>query len=264
MGCNEYQELISRMLDEDLSSAEQAALHEHLAVCPECRALYESFQALSAAVGGELEDPPARLHANIMAEIRRAEIRKKNRISRPVKVLLTTAACLAVIVGLSLSRGLLQPKGSSQSSPVLAGSNFFEAARSMPAEAPQAAAGGYRFAENAEEEAASTDTTADPGQAAPYAAAAVADDDAGVPRYDLSDRLSADDLLEQLGGSERRVDVKDLSGSVCCILVVEDAGGPCEVTVYERDGALLYTDPASGGILLADAGPAALEALLNS
>ena len=35
-GCEYYQELISRMLDEDISRDERAALAEHLGTCREC------------------------------------------------------------------------------------------------------------------------------------------------------------------------------------------------------------------------------------
>ncbi len=263
MGCIEYQELISRVLDGDLSPAEQTELNRHLAVCSECRTLYQSFLALSEAVGGDLEEPPASLRANVMAEIRRAEIRKKNRLSRPVKVLLTTAACLAVIVGLSLGSGLLRPKGAAQNSTVLAGSNF---SRSLYEASPETAAaaadagGGYALAERAEKEAAAA-VTGDAAQANRPAAAKSAADAAEAPRRDLSGQLSAGELLELLGGSQQRIDAGDLAGDLCCVLTVAGEDGPCDVSVYVSGGALYYTDPVSGGILLADAGPEVLDSL---
>ena len=53
--CAYMQELISRMLDEDLNADEQAALAKHLESCPACRTMYEAFAAVSASLGGELE-----------------------------------------------------------------------------------------------------------------------------------------------------------------------------------------------------------------
>ena len=87
--CEKYQELISRMVDEELCAKERAALTEHIRSCPDCAALYSAFSALSRQIGGDLEDAPAELRENVMAEIRRTEIRKKSgRILLIVLVLL--------------------------------------------------------------------------------------------------------------------------------------------------------------------------------
>ena len=113
MICSYYQELISRMLDEDLSPVEQGVLEAHLPNCEACAAMYKSFSALSQALEDQLEEPPESLRYNVMAEIRRAEIRKKNRLSRPMKIILSTAACLALIVGISMGSGVLRAVGDS-------------------------------------------------------------------------------------------------------------------------------------------------------
>ena len=101
--CACMQELISRMLDEDLNADEQAALAEHLESCGECRAMYEAFAAVSAALGGELEEPPESLSENVMAEIRRGEIRKRNR--RLWRASLSVVAVLVLALGLRLGFG---------------------------------------------------------------------------------------------------------------------------------------------------------------
>ena len=97
----DYQALISRLLDEDnsLTAEENADLQAHLAACPECAAMYNAFSALSGFVGGELEDPPEELRANVMAEIRREEIRRKNRRAFGWTGFVAAAAVLALIVG---------------------------------------------------------------------------------------------------------------------------------------------------------------------
>ena len=61
MICSYYQELISRMLDEDLSPVEQNVLLAHLPNCEACSAMYKSFSALSEALEDQLEEPPERL-----------------------------------------------------------------------------------------------------------------------------------------------------------------------------------------------------------
>ena len=96
--CAVMQEWISRMLDEELNAEEQAALAKHLETCPDCRALYEAFSAVSGALREDLEEPPESLRENVMAEIRREEIRKKNR--RPRWAVLTVAAAAALALGL--------------------------------------------------------------------------------------------------------------------------------------------------------------------
>ena len=68
-GCEYYQELISRMLDEDINRDERAELARHLETCPECRMMYQAFSTLSDTISCDLEEPPENLTDNIMAEI---------------------------------------------------------------------------------------------------------------------------------------------------------------------------------------------------
>ena len=95
--CAKYEEMISRLLDGELSQAEQTELERHLASCPDCAALYGTFSALSEALGEEDAIPPARLHENIMAEVRREELRRRN-TPRRRRAYLAVAACAAVIL----------------------------------------------------------------------------------------------------------------------------------------------------------------------
>ena len=59
--CKYYQELISRMLDKDLTKRERAAVMEHLDSCSECAAMYEAFSMLSNTVSDNLGEPPEEL-----------------------------------------------------------------------------------------------------------------------------------------------------------------------------------------------------------
>lgn len=96
--CEFYQELISSMADGELSAEEQAVLAPHLEHCPDCAALYEAFQSISGLIAGDLAEPPEVLSENVMAELRRADIRAKSRKQKYWKGPLATAACLAVVI----------------------------------------------------------------------------------------------------------------------------------------------------------------------
>lgn len=107
--CEYYQEMISRMIDDELSEAERTVLARHLDTCPECSALYAAFNGLSAAIADDLAEPPEDLSDNIMAELRRADIQAKNRRKPRWWGALAAAACLAlVIMAARLVPGLFQ------------------------------------------------------------------------------------------------------------------------------------------------------------
>ena len=98
MNCEYYQELISGLLDGELTEQEEAALSDHLQTCPECAAMYKAFKELSAVMQEDMEEVPESLCMNVMAELRRAEIVKKNRRKSAVKAVFATAACAVLVV----------------------------------------------------------------------------------------------------------------------------------------------------------------------
>ena len=124
--CEQMQELISRLLDADLSAAERQSLAEHLETCAECRAVYEAFSSLSGELGGELEEPPVSLRENVMAELRREQIRTKNR--RPWRYALSVAALAAVVIGVHFAAGNRMVADLAQSASITASAQPFEAA----------------------------------------------------------------------------------------------------------------------------------------
>ena len=93
--CSEMQELISRMLDEELSEREQKELNEHLAHCEECRSLYEAFADVSSILREDLVEPPESLYENVMGEVRRDAMIKRNR--RRIRGFVTAAAAVLLI-----------------------------------------------------------------------------------------------------------------------------------------------------------------------
>lgn len=95
-------ELISCLLDGELSEREEAEVREHIAACPECKSVYDAFAALSGSVS-QLEEPPEWLHEDIMSAVSR-ERRKKPRVIWLRT--LSAAACLALVVLAGVKFGL--------------------------------------------------------------------------------------------------------------------------------------------------------------
>jgi hypothetical protein len=96
--CEEYQEMISASLDDELTAEELTELHAHMASCPDCRLMYDAFCGISGAMADDLAEPPAELLSGVMLKINAANAagRKKRRV--PIRRIAATAACLAVIL----------------------------------------------------------------------------------------------------------------------------------------------------------------------
>ena len=96
--CERFQEMISALLDGELSAEEEAELRAHMAECPDCAAMAAAFAAVSEAVAAQ--DVPATLHDGIMAKVRAAE--KAGKIQHTIvrlRPILAAAACLVVVIG---------------------------------------------------------------------------------------------------------------------------------------------------------------------
>jgi predicted anti-sigma-YlaC factor YlaD len=50
MNCNDHQQMISRLLDGEMSQSESTALFRHLSECSECRGFYHQLQTLEASL----------------------------------------------------------------------------------------------------------------------------------------------------------------------------------------------------------------------
>lgn len=115
-GCEYYQELISRLVDGELSEEGRAVLAQHLRECGECAAVYDAFAGISQAIGDDMVEAPESIAENVMAHVRRSMILEKNGDKTPArskmhqterkhsrnkpgfKVILSAAACLALVV----------------------------------------------------------------------------------------------------------------------------------------------------------------------
>lgn len=103
--CEKCREMISCLLDGELSQAEQSFVREHIAACPECRSVYDAFSAVSAQLHEE-EPLPEELHEKIMSGIK-AKPKKKTGIVW-IKYL-SVAACLALVIFAGVKSGMLSP-----------------------------------------------------------------------------------------------------------------------------------------------------------
>lgn len=209
--CEPYQELISRMLDDDLSKEERRALGDHVKVCPDCAAVYVAFRSLSEHLGADLVEVPASVHETIMAEVRRDGIRRRNRAQRSHRgwhTVLTLAACLVLVVAASLSLPKIVGRmGASQAAPAPAEApQLFQAGEPAAAPLPDenSAQGSFSLGNSL----GSTDSVAEEApaeEAVEFAAAPRA------PQYDEDGALILDDaqsitLLDCLSGEALPLD----------------------------------------------------------
>lgn len=100
MDCEQIQELISGMLDGELSNTDRALVNEHMEHCPECRAVFEAFSAVSDSLH-DLEEVPEGLTDAVMDRVRaKPKAPKRRRLAGFAAM----AACLALV--LLAGRGL--------------------------------------------------------------------------------------------------------------------------------------------------------------
>ena len=271
--CEHYQELISRMLDDDLSKAERSALAAHVKSCPDCAAVYVAFRSVSEHLSSDLEEVPAAVHENIMAEVRRDSIRAKNSVHRSHRAwhtVLTIAACLVLVVAASLSLPKLAPRmGSSAPAPQAALAEVEEYVR---AEEPMAAP-----APMPEEKAASEDNLtlggalqnaaqgADDAPAEEAAEAAEQASAAREPQYNdegllILDEEQSSTLLASLSGESIFLDSQP-EQVIRVMLKDGDNSGP--LTILIGGGDALYVRADGDNTCRIDLSPEELLSLLG-
>lgn len=279
--CDKYQELISRMVDGDLSPEEKHDLADHVETCPSCSALFQAFFAISKQIGEDLEEPPLDLRDSVMAEVQRAEIRRRNRIPTIIRGVLSAAACLAVISGIYLGVSLTQGKhlttAASGADAVAEEKAVAAEAAALPEEeAVQDRAAGAKEAAEApmlqanapalaaeEPAAAPEERTVDVQAAEP--AADEADDEAdaeGTEDLALEEALPPEEdenewllsnwdlalLRELLGGTPVDLSREAMEPYLMGKIQVKNQEDSWTVYLYERNGVLYYLDPAEESI----------------
>ena len=93
--CEKYIEMMSAMIDGELSQEQEAELHAHIEQCADCGKVYEAFKGISGALSEELATPPEALVKGVMYKIG-VQKRASRRFSFGKFTAL--AACLALIL----------------------------------------------------------------------------------------------------------------------------------------------------------------------
>lgn len=225
------------MLDSNLKAEEETALQSHLETCMECRFMYEAFCGIEDTISKGMEEPPEDLFENIMAEIRREEIKKKNRRLRPI---LTAAACFAVVLlgALGLKNTLFSAKAAAPMMEAQAAvSGDMAAAEALPEEAPAPAPTAAAGQNSVFFAAASTQAFAAETEEPATAAGSDCKSEAGEGEYiTFADTETMEALLALLSGRKTE-DGTDctLLYTVCC----EEDGSSLQI--FERnDGTIIY------------------------
>lgn len=262
--CKSNQELISRLLDEELTESEKAALAEHLAGCRECSALYQAFSAVSGAIQEDLEEPPEALHENIMAELRRGEIKKKNRLSRPVRAALATAACAVLVI--AAAAGVLPNlrMGRTAASYTMSADSAASAVQPREAEEKAKAAPAEAVAEEADEapvlreapSAGAADLEASSYQYSMDAAVDAAEETV----WTLPENWDLDALLALLDGQPAG-DLQLTPEQVYTLLTTAD-GAEAVLTLYRQGTDLYYNNPADSRLYRTNCDIKVLESAL--
>lgn len=101
MNCHEIRELISCMLDDQLSAEDSAIVTAHLADCPECMRVFEAFHTISLTLE-EMEDVPVGFTEDVMTRIRQSNTKPIPK-KRPISIfrmagMAAAAACVALVM----------------------------------------------------------------------------------------------------------------------------------------------------------------------
>ena len=102
--CEKYIELMSAMLDGELSGEQEAERRAHIAECDDCRKVYNAFKGISGVLSEELVTPPATLAKGVMYKIKNQKKTKKHFAFGRFTAL---AACLALMLFGASHFGLL-------------------------------------------------------------------------------------------------------------------------------------------------------------
>ena len=112
--CDIYREMISEMLDGELSEPQKTELMTHLATCRDCARVYDAFAFISSSID-EGAEPPASLAADVMSSIaakgaKSASAKKRGAVLPRLAAL---AACLAIVIFAASKTNILGARSAS-------------------------------------------------------------------------------------------------------------------------------------------------------
>lgn len=93
--CFKYHEMISCLIDNELSGEERMELDKHLQHCEGCRALLNIYEL---AFDGEMAEPPKELVTGTMLKVRAKAATAKRNLRKQIMRYAAAAACFAIIV----------------------------------------------------------------------------------------------------------------------------------------------------------------------
>lgn len=254
--CSVYQELISRMVDDELSEPEREDLQRHMDGCEQCRSLWSVFSGVSEALSSELEEAPEGLRENVMAQLRRDDIKKKNtaRLSKPVRNILAAAACMVLLVGAAMGIGSRLNMSESAAMDMVSGAaaqSYSQtvgeadmASRDMAQEAaPAAQAPDSGESEGLDEEAASGMDSLDGSESL-----VAAQPEANGLETQKALNLDWSSLSGLLGGQSSQLSLEELSPYLYRVFSLKEEG---LVYIYQYQDEIYYYSDVSGEILKA-------------
>ena len=104
--CDEYIEMISAMIDGELSEADTEELSAHLSVCSSCRCVSDAFLSISECL--ETVSPPPGFTDNVMSELSKlGKPKKKYKGIFYLRRAAVLAACIGIIVFSASKAGLI-------------------------------------------------------------------------------------------------------------------------------------------------------------
>lgn len=96
--CESYIADMNLSIDGLLDEAEEQALQAHLAVCPKCRSLYQSYQDINASILEAEVEPPKGLTHSVMTQIHQEKTRNKPKAILSRMRFTLAAAVIALVV----------------------------------------------------------------------------------------------------------------------------------------------------------------------
>lgn len=231
--CDRALALISAKVDGELAGGEAAWLEEHLARCPECRALLADFEAMHQLLPELAAEPPAELKEHIMEAVHASKTTPFHRTQRQWRwrSWASLAAVLALVIVGSGAVRMITP-GIAGVAPALQAPAGADATGAAVREIP----------------AAEQEKSGDAGLSlSPFAASAPEDSPAQAPSAKdaaptgtpLTEDGAADALLDWLGQPDARLEPLGLSEDGTAWRFQLDDESVCAVPL---DGSPIYRE----------------------
>ena len=124
--CNDYEELISRGIDHELTKEEEEQLVAHLKTCEMCQKEYGKLLQLKKWLNNLEEEPlPKQFHQDLMSKVRQSQnnrLLSLSRLKSSWQSISAVAACLVIAIGVTKQIGSAKKSNAESSTPLAAAS----------------------------------------------------------------------------------------------------------------------------------------------